>query len=202
MTLALHMELQPISQETVEATARLLGDLSVSFAGVLSTSMRRAICRDGIKDPDLIVLLARQEQEIAGVVIAILNHVVFWKRFSTRHPLLAARILSGRLAPAGPAHASQPADGTQPLESPLESWADAGPDIAKISFIGVAAAHRRRGVGEALYAGLFEHLSKRAVKRVDARIDEGNHPSIRLHQASGWKLRRDSHGVFAVRSLP
>jgi ribosomal protein S18 acetylase RimI-like enzyme len=81
------------------------------------------------------------------------------------------------------------------------SWSDAGPEIAKVLFIGVAPEDRREGCGQRLYAELFRHLRESGATRIDARIDIDNHASIGLHEATGWSVWRDGSSAFATRRL-
>jgi ribosomal protein S18 acetylase RimI-like enzyme len=143
------------------------------------------------------MLVASRGDEVFALAIAVVDHVRFWKTFFTRHPLHALHVgwkRSGR----GVDDAAI-GGGPHPLSSP--SWADTGPAIAKVLFIGVAPEDRREGCGQRLYAELFRHLREAGVARIDARIDLDNHASIRLHEATGWSVWRDGPSAFATRRL-
>jgi glycosyltransferase involved in cell wall biosynthesis/GNAT superfamily N-acetyltransferase len=193
-----------IAPDDVEAACRLMSRLSVSFAGVVSDSMSRAICREAIRRKDPMILVADRDGAVAGLALAVRNRARFGRTFVARHPILALhaagrRVLQrrdgrdGRVAGSAPEIAARPASGP--------SWSDTGADIAKVLFIGVAPEQRRAGLAERLYAGLFERLRADGVSRIDARIGRDNPASIRLHLATGWTLYSDEGVVFATRRI-
>jgi ribosomal protein S18 acetylase RimI-like enzyme len=169
----------------VDGARRLLSRLSVSFAGITSRAMCRAMCVSSARRGVPLILVARREGAVVGVAIAAYDTETFWHSFFLRHPLLAAAAVAKRLA----RRASPPAA------------SDAGPRIAKILFVGVDARDRSRGLAARLYGDLMLRLARRGVTRVDARIGLQNAASIRLHERTGWTLHRDEGSVFATRSL-
>ena len=180
----------------VEGASRLLGRMSVSFAGLTSKAMRRAICVSAARTGVPMILVARCEGALGGLAIAAYDTEHFWRRFFLRHPFLALAVVLKRLVHrTGPTRHS----GGETMTGP--TWADAGPRIAKILFVGVATEHRSRGLAAHLYGELMLRLAHRGITRVDARIGTKNAASIRLHERTGWTLRRDEGCVFATRSL-
>lgn len=201
------IEVRAIDRASVEGVAALLTDLHVSFAGLASRSMARAICAEGIGNRRALILVARDGEHIAGTAIILIDAGRFWKGFAPRHPLLAFRIGRARWRrPEERTPAQSPAAGPAlelpPVGPDTPCWEENGPLIAKVSFIGVAEPCRNRGVGRLLYLRAFEELARLGVRRVDARIDLHNAASIRLHQATGWTLYRDRSGVFATLPAP
>lgn len=198
------IEVQGIDRGSVAGAAALLSELRVSFAGAVSETLSRAICAEGIGNRRVVALVAREGEQIAGAVVAIIDARRFWKVFALRHPGLGIGIgLSrlGRLAPHTAAGVPPPAE--PPIALPrtgrdTPSWAQNGPAIAKVNYVAVSERCRGRGVGRLLYLRMLEELARRGVRRVDARIDLDNVASIRLHQATGWTLYRDERGVFAT----
>ena len=92
-----------IRREDVEATCGLLSHLSVSFAGVVSGSLSRAICEDALRYEDPSILVASLDGELAGVVVAIESrgrrpHIPteVWRRLEAN--LEDYRYFSGRIA--------------------------------------------------------------------------------------------------------
>ena len=187
-----------LSSEDVAPAVQLLSRLSVSFAGLPTNAMRRAICVSSLSaSMPIVVLVARPEGRLSGIAIAAYDTERFWRRLFLRHPFLALAVLRKRwrlrTAGTGPSPPSRaPAGG---------SWLEAGPRIGKVLFIGVSPDHRSRGLAGRMYGELMVHLARRGVTRVDARIHARNAASIRLHDRTGWTLRRDEDAVFATRSL-
>jgi phosphinothricin acetyltransferase len=71
--------------------------------------------------------------------------------------------------------------GSQHRERAAYRWAV---DVA----VYVGVEHRRRGVGRALYDGLLPLLSRQGFYSACAGITLPNDPSVRLHEACGFKL--------------
>jgi glycosyltransferase involved in cell wall biosynthesis/ribosomal protein S18 acetylase RimI-like enzyme len=193
-----------LEQADIEAVCHLLSRLSVSFAGVSSRSMSRAICEEAIRRQDPVVLLARQNGSVAGLALAVRDHARFRRTFFSRHPVLALRAAGRRLMAdrrrVKQGVASRTSElAARPVNGP--SWTDGDAGIAKVLFIGVAPEHRRVGLAERLYADLFERLRAHGASRIDARIGRDNLASLRLHKATGWTLYVDDGGVFATRRL-
>jgi GNAT superfamily N-acetyltransferase len=176
----------------------LLTRLSVSFAGITSRAMCRAMCVSSVRRGVPLILVARREGAVVGLAIAAYDTEAFWHGFFLRHPLLALAAIAKRLAHRK--DAAPPAGGTwETARRP--SWSDAGPRIAKILFVGVDTEHRSRGLAARLYGDLMLRLARRGVTRIDARIGAKNTASLRLHERTGWTLRPDDGVVFATRSL-
>jgi ribosomal protein S18 acetylase RimI-like enzyme len=192
----------------------MLGELNVSVSGLVSPLMHRALAQAGARgEPGVIALVATVGGEPAGFVVATRDSGRFWPRLLLRHPTLAIRVLlsrrrqRGAASPTGAAAGGATAEDADPtLRFPQAShaahaWADDGPSIVKIIFIGVRPAFRQRGVGDLLYRRLFEEAAMRGAHAVLARIARDNAASIRLHEAAGWQLYRDSTGILAVRPV-
>ena len=181
-----------IRREDVEATCGLLSHLSVSFAGVVSGSLSRAICEDALRYEDPSILVASLDGELAGVVVAIESRRRFWLEFASRHPLLALRVLwvRARTRSNGTVQHGERRDAPAQLE-----------DVAEVLFIGVAPGRRRSGVADRLYNELFERLRMRRVRRLVCHIDRDNVPSLRLHQSTGWTLHAENGVVVATQML-
>ena len=58
---------------------------------------------------------------------------------------------------------------------------------AFVKDLAVAAAHRRRGIGEALMMTAFLAFAQRGAKQVDLKVVAGNAPAIRLYQRLGMR---------------
>jgi ribosomal protein S18 acetylase RimI-like enzyme len=181
-----------IGREDVEATCGLLSHLSVSFAGLVSGSLSRAICEDALRYEDPSILLATLDGELAGVVVAIESRRRFWLEFASRHPLLALRVLWAR--------ARNRSNSTAPRAERRAPPAQLD-DVAEVLFIGVAPGRRRSGVADRLYNELFERLRARRIRRLVCRIDRDNVPSLRLHQSTGWTLHAEDGVVVATQML-
>jgi ribosomal protein S18 acetylase RimI-like enzyme len=195
----------PISPGSFDACVGILSALQASVAGLRGRGVYRALCRDGLGgDTRLVCLVARSGAEPAGVVLAVVDHVAYWKRFAIRHPLPAARILATRTVQRlatprkGASANSPPAEHNRTAASWTASWCESGRHIAKIIFIGVLPAFQGRGIARELYLSLFSRLKEIGVRRVDAMIASENLPSLRLHEQAGWRLHRDPPDVFAT----
>lgn len=179
----------------IAALVDLQAELHVAFAGVESRPLYRALCRDALRGGRVVCLVALDDGQVAGFVTALIHAAAYWKEFARRRPLLALRILAGRLFRRKRASSSA----TGPAAP--ASWAESSDRIAKIQFIGVAPAFRGRGIGVELYRRLAAHLSERGLARIDARIAAGNAASVKLHRAAGWNLYPDADGFLAVYPL-
>lgn len=182
----------------IDGAKRLLTRLSVSFAGITSRAMCRAMCVSSVRRGVPMILVARREGHVVGLAIAAYDTETFWHGFFLRHPVLALIAVVQRFArrqgATGAAAGARRTDGRP-------SWSDAGPLIAKILFVGVDTEHRSRGLAARLYGDLMLRLARRGVTRIDARIGAKNTASLRLHERTGWTLRPDDGVVFATRSL-
>lgn len=71
----------------------------------------------------------------------------------------------------------------------LSQWSDrcAYSDTAEISLY-VAEAHRGQGIGTQLISALMEEGQTVRLHTVIARIAEGNHVSVRLHENAGFQV--------------
>jgi len=196
----------PLEATNVPALVGLESALHVAFAGVESRWLYRAICQDALRGGRVVCLVSEIEGQLAGFVIAFVNAAAYWKELVVRRPVLAFRIMAGRLwrktARGGAAGSAAPrsSDLFETGQAP-GNWAESNDSIAKIQFIGVAPLFRGEGIGMELYKRLAVHLQERGLARVDARIAADNTASIKLHHAAGWKLYADEDGVFAVYPL-
>ena len=181
-----------LRRDDVEATCSLLSRLSVSFAGVVSSSLSRAICEDALRYEDPSILVAKLDGELVGVVVAIESRRRFWLEFATRHPLLALRVVWARAR----FRSSRSQQRVERPDAPA-----ALDDVAEVLFIGVAPGRRRGGVADRLYGELFERLRARRVRRLVCHIDRDNVPSLRLHQAAGFTLHAEDGVVVATQML-
>jgi ribosomal protein S18 acetylase RimI-like enzyme len=181
--------------------------LHVSFAGVESRWLYRALCRDALRGGQVVSLVAEDGGQLAGFVTALIDSGAYWKGLAWWRPALALRILIGRMLRRKAAHAGAGGGYADDIRALFEAgrapgtWAESSARIAKIQFIGVAEAFRGRGVGVELYRRLAEELRGRGLERIDARIGVENVASIKMHHAAGWKLYPDADGVMAVYML-
>lgn len=78
------------------------------------------------------------------------------------------------------------------------------PDEPATGYVHMIAAdpnRRRRGIGRALYAHVFEDLASRGVRRVVATTWPGNRPSIDFHRAIGFQVD-DGPGTEPIFGTP
>jgi len=187
-----------------------MAELNVALAGATWKALHQAVCRDAVKRPDLVVLLATCDNVMCGLVVSIIHWHRYWRHFLLRHPLLGAAILLHRLVRRRQALMGHVASGHQGPGFPAEGFAEASeafwqqssPEIAKIAFVGVLPAWRGRGIAGRLYEQLSRDLAERGVRRVDARIDQGNLSSIRLHLKAAWRIAVIPDALLASISLP
>src|SRR5262245_5167808 len=76
----------------VDGARHLLTRMSVSFAGITSRAMCRAMCVSSARRGVPLILVARREGQIAGLAIAAYDTETFWHGFFLRHPLLALAV--------------------------------------------------------------------------------------------------------------
>lgn len=173
-------------------------------------AMYRALCQDSLRNAGAVLMIAHSPTGPVGHAIAIIDWVGYWKRFLLRRPLLGARILTVRYAslgkrrlPHGARTRTDRADVQSLLTTATETrrWRDSTRAIAKIANVGVADAARGRGVATLLYEQIMKELARKNVHRLDAHIDGGNYPSLRLHARTGWRISAWGSGYFATIDL-
>ena len=91
----------------VDGARRLLTRLSVSFAGITSRAMCRAICVSSARRGVPMILVARRGEKVVGLAIAAYDTETFWHGFFLRHPLLALVAILKRLAHRGESPAAR-----------------------------------------------------------------------------------------------
>ncbi len=190
---------------------KIFGELRPSIAGLTSRDICLAMYRDALVARYVVVVLALQDDQPCGFVIAIINWRTYWQRFCIRHPILAVKIAWKRMVRriCGGSSSSKRVQndedardrhvGSEPSD---RCWKQSSPQIAKIVFIGVALHCRGQGIGRRLLEHLFRALVSRRIKRVDARISAGNTASTELFRKSGWLIEQDGLDVFATIDLP
>ena len=57
-------------------------------------------------------------------------------------------------------------------------------------------------MAKALREYFFVLLARRGIRRMDARIDLDNYPSIRSTYRSGYRIEREGPGLFATVDVP
>lgn len=201
-------ESRVLTRSQQSALLSLLSEMKVSVAGVQSNWLYRRLLSDSGPDAPVAIATVSRGDVLAGFAIAIIDQAKYWRDLGKRHPLLAGRILAGRMLGLGPFRrqreankpgASLPA-GHISFDDGGESWQDSSPAIAKIVMIGVRPSFQGRGIGSELYAALFAELSRRGVSRVDACVAHDNHASLYLHAATGWSMRHTAANIFCTRS--
>ena len=197
------VRIEGLKKEYIDRVLPLMGQTRAAVFGIESPLLVRAICRDAFADRRVNFLVASEEGMIVGYVIAVIDRGSYRKKFLMRHPVpglyaVAAGIIK-KILPKDKKSLDRKTgmpDGVSAGNSG-RNWKDSGPSTAKIINIGVSGAHRKRGVGKALYKELFAVLKNKGVKRVDANIDYGNMPSVRLHLSAGWKVEKRDSNLFA-----
>jgi ribosomal protein S18 acetylase RimI-like enzyme len=69
--------------------------------------------------------------------------------------------------------------------------APAAPPFGYIHLVGIHPDHRRRGVGQALYARFAERCASAGATRLKAITTVGNEGSVRFHEALGFEVREE-----------
>jgi ribosomal protein S18 acetylase RimI-like enzyme len=195
-----------LAHADLAAAGRLLLALPPVVGGFSSPALSRALCREAVSRGDPVVVVAEASGALAGYVMAVRGPAAFWKGFALRHPWIALRIAARRFV-AFRGHSGTAAGGSQPATGPEAAPSGHAPadskmsDEAKIILIGVAPGFRGRGVAATLYRHLFGLLAGRGCRRLTARVDFDNTPSIRLHRLTGWHLAPSGASYVAVRDL-
>ncbi|MFH1017347.1 MAG: GNAT family N-acetyltransferase [Pseudomonadota bacterium] len=203
------IQYRPIVRGDMRSVVELLLKLRPSIAGLSSELMYQAILGDALTWKRVICLVAVRQEKPIGYVLAARDWRRFQRAFVLRHPMLGFRVLLKRLRSGLMRGKAEARDGPEPPDQSsnaapagTRNWGDSSPDIAKIIHIGTDGAERSKGVGSGLYAALYTHLERIGVTRVDAKIEEGNAASVRLHQRSGWTVAQCPGGFFATIDLP
>lgn len=176
----------------------LLQQVRPALAGLASASVYRAFIREALRGTDVFCVVAGQDDQLHGYVLAARDWQRFQRRFLLRHPRLAFQIVGQRLC----TRRRQPSSAAAAAaDSPGPQWEQSSPTIAKILHIGVDPSMRGRGVGASLYSFLLPFLERQGIQRVDACVAAENRASLRLHERLGWTLRKDPDHYFAFYSI-
>lgn len=204
-----------IREADVEAVVALMERIGVHFAGSRARRVREAVARDGIAYPSEVVFaLAVDGGNPCGLVIALVERARYWRKFTRRHPRAAVAIGAHRLArrvrrrfargsvagarDIAAVAATRTAFGDRITAPGRERWEDAGPGIAKVMYVAVDPAHRRGGVGAALYRWFFRALAAAGIPRCDAEVSEDNVGAATLHRRFPFRVSEVHGGYFLV----
>lgn len=194
--------LQP---EDMRETLLALRILSPSLLRLKTFTMYRALCKAALKDEHLTIIISSIDAQIAGLVICVRDRRVYLSRFFLHHPIAVVQLICSQilhfvsLRRHGKSQRNQvDLERDIPAAQADQLWSDSSPAIAKILYIGVLMRFRGRGLGGELYRSLFEILTLNGVKRVDARISNGNYASVQMHRKSGWRISELDDGFFAT----
>jgi ribosomal protein S18 acetylase RimI-like enzyme len=199
-----------IRSDDVESTIALMQRTGVHFVGSRAPRVLRAVARDAAAGSNgASIALAFAGETPIALVVAFTERARYWRTFPARHPIAALEIglhrarqrikkrtklrpegvearfaearslIAERLAPMGP-----------------ELWTDESPQISKVMFVAVDPAHRKGGVGHALYRWFFCDLSDRGVTRCDAHVSPDNVAAVTLHRRFPFHIHEIDGGYF------
>jgi hypothetical protein len=80
----------------IARTIQVMIEARASVAGVANPAVYTALCRDACsnqKHPRITIIVAEEESEIVGYVVAILSSRDYWRYFAQWHPWLAGTIV-------------------------------------------------------------------------------------------------------------
>ena len=187
---------------------KLMEEIRPPVAGLRSRQIYAAICCAALKTDKVVFVVAEQETKLIGFAIAIIEYKRFWKIFLRNHILLALQIIVSKFVQffqrKRKANASFESNTIRKYlysrhpGHPERSWKDSSPFIAKSLYTGVRRNFRKRGIGKDLQKFRNHILAQRSVKRVDAKIDPQNIPSIRMHHATGTQIVQERSRMLFV----
>lgn len=212
------MKCIPLPQNKVENTIRAMLQVRANYLGLSSAQLCRAICNDAITDKEhrnIIVIIAVDNNEVAGYVITTVGNSNYLLRFACRHPLIFSQSILRKihkkiLSSVEKSRKKKNSINKVMLDYNLpfiaadssKSWTELNPETAKIIHIGVRQEFRGRGVAVELYHYLYNFLLHLGVNRIDANIDKSNIASIRMHHNAGWTISTNGSHLFATIDLP
>lgn len=207
--MASKMTYECVSTRTMYSTVALFERLRVPLAGISSTRLYRAICKEAVQPGSRVVLVLCLADDVpVGFFLAVRDLPRFWKEFALRHPLCTLEIAAKRILGtfSRPRRSeSEPAAPVARVESLLEAepprfhWSESGPGIAKILYGAMAPEFQNGRFGYRTFAAALEALEQRGVTRLDARASIDNSAAIRLHAAFGFRIYADGTDVLSVR---
>lgn len=194
----------------VPRVIELMGQGPLSLAGVSSPNLHRALCRDALRNPRLLITVAECEGTVAAFLVTALD----WKRtqraFVMRHPLLGCAMLVSRLrrrSKSGGGWSQLTPERQQVIRAAVEpetsgrAWKEASSGIAKVVFVQADRHFRRRGLSIALYRHLFRWLVDQGIRRIDACVGLTNVAALPLHRRAGYRLEVADGYLFATADL-
>jgi len=143
-----------------------------------------------------VVIFESTSGRIAGFAAAIRNPLKFYLRLGLRHPLRVGLIMFFRKAKIFFANFIKKKNISINKVFSEPVWSKSTDKIARVVFIGVAGEFRERGLATELYLFLAKILKKKGCIKIEAHIDGNNPLSLKLHQKTGWKIKKMPEGDY------
>lgn len=164
-----------VTLSDISPTCQLMDELKIAFAGLKGREIYEALCRDAVMNKGIILQVAVMEQCVVGFAAAVIDAESYWRNFIWRHPFLSMIAVFKRIVKVR-------------ISSAKSAWAISSVGTARILCIAVAEHFRNKGVGTCLYRSLFDILSQRSVRLVEAHIDAQNVAAIQLYTRVGGQV--------------
>ena len=162
-----------------------------------SVKFKKTFLSHLLKNPlgTIVIAVEQKSKKIIGYVIAIRHPLCFWKNMALSSASFTLIILSAKKIANKLLSILKKMPGSLKnfkkisVEKRHEfKWSPSDPKIARIIFIGILSDFRGLGIGESLYLFLSETLREEKCIKIEAHIDEGNMPSLKLHRKNGWNI--------------
>lgn len=177
-------------------------------ASVVSAALWRDVLQRALHQPDLIGIVACEDEQIAAINITALNPEPYWvwRRFLLRHPMLLVYALCKRLQAKllGWQHKPHQKEDPDGLELPAVDAPPSPPrgkSWAASLFVAVHPDYRGRGIARSLLLETNRILTNRGISLLLRWTGPGNIPMQRAAAAAGAKLFRCRGRVLIVQHL-
>jgi len=194
-----------LAEEDLLQLGRLMEKIKPEIAGLSATSLYSSLCRDGLSNENVVIVVAQDHLRLVGFNITVIDRKRYWRAFLLRHPVIGFRIVHHRFIEAlrakikaGNPEAEIP-EAIHAYISPGSStwsWQDSAPWIASIFITAVDGQYRGKHISEGIGKYLLKVLAERGVRRVVSIVDPDNIPSIRLSHSLGFRIEKSESKLF------
>ena len=201
--------IKSIESFELEKFYHLLTELRTPVAGLVNKRIYKAIAKEALKNENIVIVIAKDEEEVIGCNITVVDWKHFWSKFFRSYPHIAIEIFFKRAMKRVVTPKTKMAienkdkiiDQYLAITPTDRSWNDSSPQIAKTIYTGVHNKFRKKGIGKKISTYRNSVLKDRGVKRLDTNLSRTNLPIIKMNYSIGYKIYRDGSRLFGTIDL-